>query len=257
MTTPASEQPGREAVLRDGSRVMLRAIRPEDKERLQRGFELLSRRSRYLRFHADLEQLTPQQLAYLTEVDHEDHEAWIALDPADPGSPGMGVARYVRLSEEPHIAEAAVTVLDQHQGKGLGTLLLRTLAEQARMHGVEVFRSYVLAENAVMLETLEALGGEPTGVEADVVEVDLALGDVEGLSESPVGRVFRAVASRVGPALSLLLPPLWRDARRAPERATGDHTATEHDRVRDVEVGEPGSPDLDDWADQVLGPGTG
>ena len=73
---------GEEGVsLRDGSRVHVRPIQPSDKARLAAGFEHLSERSRYRRFLYPIKRLTQSDLAYLTEVDHRDHEALIALDP--------------------------------------------------------------------------------------------------------------------------------------------------------------------------------
>ena len=137
-----------EVQLRDGSRALLRPIRPEDRQRLVEGFALLSPRSRYLRFHDDVQHLTDEQLRCLTEVDHRGHAAWVALDPAHPGVPGMGIARYIRLSHAPTVAEFAITVVDHYQGRGLGTLLLAVLAEAARANGIDVFRNYVLADNS-------------------------------------------------------------------------------------------------------------
>src|SRR5947207_5929492 len=107
--------------LRDGSPVVVRPILPEDRDRLVEGFARLSDESRYRRFGTPVRRLTDEQLRYLTEIDYETHMAWIALDPATPGEPGLGVARYVRLPGEPEVAEAAVTVVDSHQGLGLGT----------------------------------------------------------------------------------------------------------------------------------------
>ncbi|MBW3578722.1 MAG: GNAT family N-acetyltransferase [Actinobacteria bacterium] len=243
MSTDRTRPDGRQVVLRDGSRAELRPILPEDKDTLRRGFEELSPRSRYLRFHTNLPELTPGQLAYLTEVDHEDHEAWVAFDLDDPQTPGMGVARYVRLADEPTVAEAAVTVVDAYQRRGLGTVLLQVLADEARRHGIEVFRSYVLADNDAMLEMLQALGGEVTGRDARVVQVDLEIGDSDAVDDSAVRRVLRAVAARVIPGLSRVVPPLWRAAEDNDRRTT---------RSADDRHGEPGSRELGSWLDAAL-----
>src|SRR6478672_9231609 len=102
--------------LRDGTAVVLRPIRPDDKERLSEGLERLSKRSRFRRFLAPVTTLSAEQLAYLTEVDHFDHVAWVATLEANPDF-GIGVARYVRLEDDHSVAEAAVTVLDDYQGR--------------------------------------------------------------------------------------------------------------------------------------------
>ena len=83
-----------EVELRDESWVGIRPIQPDDKEALLAGFERLSEESRYKRFLTPMETLTSSQLAYLTEVDHHDHEALIAFDLSTRNA--VGVGRYVR-----------------------------------------------------------------------------------------------------------------------------------------------------------------
>lgn len=167
----------RTVTLRDGQRVLLRPIQPDDKTRLEEGLELLSARSRYLRFHSPMARLSDEQLSYLTEVDQHDHVAWVALNPDDPDEPGMGVARFVRLADEPTVAEAAVTVIDRHQGRGLGSALLGVLVEKAAENGITTLRNYVLADNSAMLGVLDDLGAHRALVEPGVWQVDMPVGD--------------------------------------------------------------------------------
>jgi RimJ/RimL family protein N-acetyltransferase len=216
--------------LRDGSWALLRPIRPADKDRLRAGLDWLSPRSRELAFHVPLQQLTDEQLRYVTEIDHRDHVAWIALDPDDLDAPGMGIGRYVRLRHDPLVAEAAITVLDDYQGRGLGTLLLALLTRTALANGIRVFRNYVLADNDAMLELLEQLGATRQLMTRRVYEVDFALpDDIAELPDTPAGRAMRALAGagRTGPQLALTLPPLW--TRRLQER--GEDAATARRRA--------------------------
>jgi hypothetical protein len=90
---------GAPLALRDGSRVRLRQIHDSDKDLLQRGFERLGGESRYRRFLTPTAQLSEAEVRYLTEVDHHDHEAIVALD--EVSGEGIGVARYVRNRERP------------------------------------------------------------------------------------------------------------------------------------------------------------
>jgi len=143
-------------VLRDGSRVDVRPIAATDKELIRQGFARLSPESRYRRFLSSMPALDDRALAYLTELDHHDHEALIALDVES--REGVGVARFVRDSAEPASAEVAVTVVDDWQGRGLGTALLGELADRAREEGVRRFTALVLAENRNMLGMLGELG---------------------------------------------------------------------------------------------------
>ncbi|MFP4148877.1 MAG: GNAT family N-acetyltransferase [Nitriliruptoraceae bacterium] len=209
---PFAVAPGgwhRRTTLRDGTRVLLRQIRPEDRDRLAAGLSRLSPTSRYLRFHADVAELTDRQLDYLTDVDHVEHEALVALDRDAPEIPGVGVARYIRDPYERQVAEAAVTVADEYQGRGAGTLLLGALAARARAVGIEVFRNYVLASNEVMLEVFDDLGAVRERESDRLWRVDLALPEHErDLPDSPAGRAFMA-AARGGHRLASLFPPIW------------------------------------------------
>lgn len=187
-------EPAFEVTLRDGTRAGIRPLVVEDAWRLREGFALLSPRSRYLRFHSPINQLSRSQLQQLTEIDHHDRVAWIALDLDHPDRPGMGVGRYVRLDDADGVAEVAVTVVDGYQGRGLGTLLVAVLARSAKRNGIHTLRGYVLAQNHQMLrifdhlETRRVLEGDGT------YRVDLSLpADPDQLPDTPPARVFKAV----------------------------------------------------------------
>jgi ribosomal protein S18 acetylase RimI-like enzyme len=183
--------------LRDGTRVLLRPIRPEDRERLAAGLHRLSAASRYQRFHAAVAELSAKELRDLTEVDGVSHLAWIALDPAVPGEPAAGVARCIRLPHEPQTAEVAVTVLDAYQGRGLGTLLLGYLSQAAAAQGIRKFRAYVLEDNDAMLRIFRDLGATVGRLEEGVYRLDIPVHeDPETIPDTPSGRVFKAVALR-------------------------------------------------------------
>jgi RimJ/RimL family protein N-acetyltransferase len=199
----------RHTTLRDGTAVLLRQIRPQDRDRLAAGLQELSPASRYLRFHEDLDRFTSEQLAYLTEVDHRDHEAIVAIDLDQPEHPGIGVARYVRDPFERRIAEAAVTVADRYQGRGAATLMLGALAARAREEDVEVFRHYVLARNEAMLEVFDHLGATRELEAGGLWRVDLELPTrASDLPDSPAGRAFMAAAKERFRLGSFLRPVL-------------------------------------------------
>jgi RimJ/RimL family protein N-acetyltransferase len=159
----------------DIERLVIRPIAPDDKQRLAEGFERLSERSRYRRFLSPHPRLSEGELRYLTEVDHHDHEALVALDPAT--GEGVGVARYVRSESDPTAAELAVTVSDDWQGRGVGGRLVAALAERAHKNGIHRFTALMLAENERMLSLLHELG--------DVRELQAEQGTVELAVELP------------------------------------------------------------------------
>lgn len=185
--------------LRDGAPVRISRISRADRERLRTGLQGLSAASRYRRFMTATDRLTEAQLRYLTEPDQQNHLAWGAVDPTQPGEPGLGVARCIRLPDEPTVAEAAVAVIDACHGRGLGTLLLGVLARDALAHGIRTFRGYVLTDNRPALTLFEDLGAVTRSVDGAVLTFDLPL-DPDGLPDTPAGRIFKAVADERLPA---------------------------------------------------------
>lgn len=195
------------ATLKDGTRVLVRALRPGDRAEMRRGFGLLSLASRRFRFITPIRRLSEPQLEQLTAVDQVDHVAIGARDVGRRGRPGVAVARFVRLNApreadagpahagEPGgagpvgadrrtVAEFAVTVIDAYQGRGLGTLLVRLLLQAARSVGVEVLRGYVLEDNTAMLRVLGRFVTDTHRDSGNVLRVDV-----------PVERNLQAIAA--------------------------------------------------------------
>ena len=131
--------------LRDGASILIRPVEPDDAEQLKIGFEHLGAVSRYRRFLAPIDQLSPRQLSYLTHVDHSTHEAIAALD-ARTGE-GIGIARYLRDPDDARLAEVAITVADIWQGRGVGTALLDRLSARARATGIERITARMIVGN--------------------------------------------------------------------------------------------------------------
>lgn len=164
-----------EATLEDGRPLLFRLIRPDDKDLLLAGFQRLSDHSRYERFFTHLESLSAEQLRYLTEVDHKNHSAWIAIAETNASPVGAGVGRWVRLKDDPECAEVAVTVVDEFQRRGLGRTLLYLCATSALEHGIRAFRAWVLGSNHATLTMLERIGATRGKWEAGVFEVTVPL----------------------------------------------------------------------------------
>ncbi len=168
--------------LRDGTPVMLRLLAPEDKAILSAGFERLSAGSRYMRFLAPKSTLTSDDLRYLTEIDQENHFAIGAVREAGDGrgnAIGAGIARFVRIAGEHAIAEAAIAVADDAQGRGLGKLLFLRLCAAAAERGIERFRCEVLGTNTQMAALIAAISAERTvATGGGVMSIELALPNV-------------------------------------------------------------------------------
>lgn len=132
--------------LPDGTRLVIRHIRPDDKALLAEGLTHLSPQTVYRRFLSPKQRFSSGELRYLTELDGHDHVALVAL-PADDPSCLVAVARFVRLADDPEAAEAAVLVSDDYQGRGLGKLLALELADEAKPRGIHRFTATILGEN--------------------------------------------------------------------------------------------------------------
>jgi GNAT superfamily N-acetyltransferase len=182
-------------VLDDGGEIVVRPIVASDRHDLAEGLAEMSDEDRHARFFRPVERLTDRELTYLTEIDYHDHFAWVATTSEDPPA-GVGVARYIRLPDEPEVAEAAVVVLDAYQRRGIATVLLELLARSALDNGVTHFRAYSLPSNRTVIDALSR-GGAAIGYDEDdaVVSFDLPLPLDTGLVSSPMYAVLRDAAA--------------------------------------------------------------
>ena len=143
--------------LRDGSRVEVRPIRPDDKELLEDGYSHLSAETVRRRFLTAKPRLSSSELRYLTEVDGDRHVAFVAV-PTDGPATIVAVGRFVRDVADPSCAEFAIVVGDRYQRLGLGTHLARLLAAEARSRGVRRFTALVLADNVAVQRLMATIG---------------------------------------------------------------------------------------------------
>lgn len=152
------------AFLRDGTRWVMRPIRPEDAQMLQGFVRSLSEESRYMRFIYLLRELTPSMLARYTRIDYDRELALVATvqapNPAHRGFPEeqiVGLAHYF-LQRDGRGAEFALVVHDGWQRYGLGSQLMRGLIEAARRQGLDYLEGQVLDNNYAMRKLLVRLG---------------------------------------------------------------------------------------------------
>jgi GNAT superfamily N-acetyltransferase len=143
--------------------------------------------------------LSEDDLSFLAGADG--NEVIGALDlGVDPPEP-VGMARYVRLPARPAAAEVAITVIDSHQGRGLGTLLFGCLAWQAERTGLTGFVALVHHANRPMRSLLEDLGAIVEEDEGGELQYFLPLhADPAGFPATPAGDAFRAAHALAGGA---------------------------------------------------------
>ena len=194
--------------LRDGT---IGALAPYPSRRRRRAaawIEELSSESRYRRFLGGVNQLSDGLVKYLTVVDGQDHVAIVATRPRSDGTEeGVGVARFVRLRDAPTVAEAAITVIDGEQHKGIGWLLAVTLGRAARERGIAHFRGEILADNQAIRQLLGEVGAELHAVGDGCIVFDVAL---ESGTSSAVEDKGKAVTSPLLRAASTWLTGRFR-----------------------------------------------
>ncbi len=143
-----------DVVLRDGSTIRIRPIRPDDGDGLQNMLGQMSRQSVYHRFFKVKDHLTQGEIDTFTRLDYRDRMAFVA----ERGGAIVGVGRYHRLAETPDTAEIAFAVVDAQQGKGIARRLLQLLASYARDQDITAFQARVLADNHVMIRVFRNAG---------------------------------------------------------------------------------------------------
>lgn len=200
-----------EHVLSDGTRVVVRPIRSEDAATLREAYARLSPSSRYRRFFGGVSELSADVLRYLTNVDGTNHFAIVAgtESPDLKTEKGIGVARFIRLHDDPEVAEPAVTVIDDMQGKGVGRILLTALTEAARERGIHRFRAQVLASNAPIRSLLDEVGAVVHPEESGALVFDIALGppEPEPHPTNALARLLREAAASMAVRIRHLRPP--------------------------------------------------
>jgi GNAT superfamily N-acetyltransferase len=165
--------------VRDGGIIVVRAIRPDDKERLREHSRRLSSESVYHRFMVYKRELSDDELRRFTELDFDQHVGIAATLSEEGREHIIGVGRYLRTSKER--GEAAFSVIDQHQGRGIGTLLLVHLSRIARRKGITEFEADVLGDNVHMLEVVAASGFKVRAThDRGVVHLLLRIDDAKG-----------------------------------------------------------------------------
>jgi GNAT superfamily N-acetyltransferase len=142
--------------LRDGCRLEIRALKPEDRAGLLAAVDRTSPESLYRRFFSARRRFTERETAYFVNMDFKTHVALVAIVDEGGRPVIVGGGRYIVV--RPEKAELAFAVVDEYQGQGIGSALMRHLAIIARGTGLRQFIAELLAQNAPMLKVFEKSG---------------------------------------------------------------------------------------------------
>jgi RimJ/RimL family protein N-acetyltransferase len=157
-----------------GTPLLVRPLECSDGEGIAGLFARLSPESRARRFLGPKPSLSPHELAALTRIDHDRHEAIAAVDERDGSI--VGVARFVRDAERPDVAEVALAVADDWQGRGVGTGLARLAVDRAAASGVRVLTASTLSRNQPAWALLRRFGFRLRGIDLGVARLEAPIG---------------------------------------------------------------------------------
>jgi len=227
--------------LRSGDVVRIRQVRPGDVQALARAYARLGEESRYRRFFTARPELSDSFLHAAAEVDHENHEALVAL-PLLSGEI-VGECRFVRLPDRQDTADLAVTVVDAWQGRGLASALLARLSARALEVGIAYFTAEILAENRTVLDMLPRLGNVESEVSGTVVDAHIEIPEPAGEESAELLNLLAAVAR--GEVIGIPAP--FRRLARVPE-AFARIVLLPVIAVRRALLADPGAPASDETA---------
>jgi RimJ/RimL family protein N-acetyltransferase len=160
--------------LRNGRRLEIRALRPDDRNRLVEAVDHASQQSLYRRFFGVKRYFTEKEISFFVNVDFINHVALVAIAEEDGQPTIVGGGRYVVTA--PGTAEVAFMVLDRYQGQGIGAVLMRHLSLIAREAGLRELTAEVLPSNKAMLKVFQKSGlSLSTKREAESTHVTLQL----------------------------------------------------------------------------------
>ena len=161
-------------VLPDGTRVLMRVLRPEDAHYYPKFIAHLTLEDLRLRFFTAIKQLSDDRISELTHLDYARAMAFIAIDEA--ADIMLGIVR-LHLDADRQGGEYAVIVRSALKGRGLGWLLMQRMIDYARAFGLKTVHGQVLTENTTMLRMCRELGfaiaDDPHSKEIKVVTLDL------------------------------------------------------------------------------------
>jgi acetate---CoA ligase (ADP-forming) len=192
----------REEILKDGRKVLLRAIERNDVPLWLSFVSRLSDRSRYLRFHTMKKEMTEEDAIRYCTVDYQNSFAYVAETGTRQDRKIIAVARYYRLPNK-RSAEAAFVVEDSYQQAGLATVLIEALVNVARKNEISTFEAYILGENSYLMGAFLDYGFHVSGeLEAGEYHVTFPIKQTKLAYEKEADRDRAAIVASLQPILN-------------------------------------------------------
>ena len=186
-----------------GGELHVRPLVPSDRRLIVAAIDTMSMLTRRRRFFTSAYP-SDKLLDHLTDIDYVDHFAWVVVDPASPDV-GVAVARCIRADDDDHEAEAAFTVHDDYQGRGIGSMLLGALGAAAHLAGVDTFTASMLSDNDAMRGVFKKADAHYSFGEPGVVVARLSTATCAELLEPTLRSSLEAAARDIVTAAGLAL----------------------------------------------------
>lgn len=136
-------------LLKNGTQISFRSIRPTDEPHMRDLLYDLSQETIYYRFMSQQQRFTHQQVQDFVYIDHRRDVAIVGTVPEAYGEDIIAVGRYF-LNESNNKAEVAFVIRDGWQNQGLGSFMFRHLISIAQRNGIAGFTAEVLRDNRRM-----------------------------------------------------------------------------------------------------------
>lgn len=161
-----------------GTNFHVASLTPADRAHIQAGLKLMSNESIRNRFMGSKKEFTEKELDYLTSLDGVNHYA-LGVEEADGQHRGVAVIRMVRSESDPSEAEVAITIIDEHQKKGLGSFLLDLIILAAAERAISKFSFTFLPQNEGIVRLIRKKGAPALLRGYDSVRMILSIADVD------------------------------------------------------------------------------
>ena len=179
--------------IKDNTYICFKTLGKDDREKFIAAFKRLSQKTVYQRFFGFMKELTDKQVEDFLNTDKKDHLAWAAFDLIGDDTIGIGVGRFKRSEINPNEAELALTVLDEYQDKGIGSVLLAIMYYLASILEINILTGIILSDNFLLIRRFKELGAKMDRI-GNEYEMRLPIyKDFDALPNTKYSRIIKTI----------------------------------------------------------------
>ena len=179
--------------IKDNTYICFKTLGKDDREKFIAAFKRLSQKTVYQRFFGFMKELTDKQVENFLNTDKKDHLAWAAFDLIGDDTIGIGVGRFKRSEINPNEAELALTVLDEYQDKGIGSVLLAIMYYLASILEINILTGIILSDNFLLIRRFKELGAKMDRI-GNEYEMRLPIyKDFDALPNTKYSRIIKTI----------------------------------------------------------------